>query len=114
MQQNKDMRFSDEMLTQFKDEFTAHIEKYEERIKTDDARFGSIIDLQHQNAEAIKTLIDETRDVVRIHRDLQGVARVGIGLQKFMVWCLKFGFIGGGVAAIVAWVIHYLEKVGAP
>ena len=106
-----DMRFSDEKLLEFQNEFREHVERCEQRFNAGDEQFKALIESQQRNTDAISSLIEETRDVVQLHRDLQGAARVGMGAQKFMAWCLKFGFIGAALAAIVGWIVHYLEKL---
>lgn len=106
-----DMRFSDEKLLEFQKEFREHVQHCARRFNDGDAQFIKLLEAQQRNTEAISALIEETRDIVQLHRDLQGVARVGVGAQKLMAWCLKFGFIGAALAAIVGWAAHYLEKL---
>lgn len=105
------MRFADEELQRFHAEFRSHVKFIESRIKEDDKRYASLLRVQEQNALAIQQLSEATKGVVELHRDIQGVARVGMSVQKFMVWCLKFGAVGTGVVAVLAWIIHYFDKV---
>ncbi len=97
------MRFSDEKLAEFHGEFKRHVEKFEERAKTDDARFEALLKAQELNTQAITQLVQETRDIVQLHRDLQGAARLGKGFQNFGLWLLKWGAIGAGLAAAWNW-----------
>lgn len=109
-----EMRFSDEKLFEFHSEFREHVTEYKERQQRQDACIQQLIIAQQKNTEAIAELIDETRDIVRLHRDLQGVTRVGVGLKKFMTWLAGFGFVGVSLAAVIGWVIHYFDKIGGP
>ena len=85
-----------------------------EHRKEHDERWGEVKELldsnlqaQRQNAESIKELKQNTEGVVQLYNDLQGAARVGLGLQKFTVWLAKWG-TGG---TILAASIHYIVDI---
>jgi len=107
-------RFSDEKLQEFQEEFRDHVMRCEERFNDGDRQFGQLIQAQQRNTEAISLLIDETRAIVQLHRDFQGVARVGVGAQKLVVWLAKLGFVGISLAAIINWLANFLDKIGGP
>lgn len=104
------MRFSDDKLSEFYSEFKTHVEKYEEKSKSDSEQMRELITAQRHNAEAISVLIEETRDIIQLHRDLQGATRLGTALQKFGFWLTKWGVIGIGLAAAYQWVAKHLVE----
>lgn len=108
--EDNDVRFSDEMLIEFRDEFEQHVQHYEARIKTDDARFQTLISIQERNTEAIQQLIEETKGIIQLHRDLQGATRIGSNVQKFGIWLTKWGMIGVGILTMVNWSTQILER----
>lgn len=103
------LRFSDEKLREFHNEFKEHKRKYEERQKQSEVCVQELIKAQQKNTDAIATLIEETRDIVQLHRDLQGATRIGMSAQKFGVWLLKWGAIGSGLAAMYHFGIDWLK-----
>lgn len=107
----KDMRFSDEKLFEFHEEFRAHVSRCEQRFNDGDEQFNQLISAQQKNTDAISLLIEETREIVQLHRDIQGAARVGKSIQGLILWLLKWGAIGAGVAAIIKWVVEQLVRV---
>lgn len=104
------MRFSDHQLSEFYEEFKQHVEKYSEKTKTDGEQFRLLIEAQRRNTEAISLLIDETRDIVQLHKDLRGATRLGTSLQKFGFWLTKWGVIGIGLAAAYDWLATHLVE----
>ncbi len=107
-------RFSDESLTKLHQEFHEHVQRFDSHVADGELRWQqqqqmweSIAESQKANATAISVLIRETRDVVQLTRDVQGAARIGHGLQSFVLWMLKWGTIG---AAIVAAVTYFSDK----
>jgi hypothetical protein len=102
---NNNSRFSDEKLFQFQDEFRQHVDRCEERFKDSDDQFKQLIEAQQKNTDAISSLIEETREVVQLHKDIQGATRVGKGLQTFLAWVIKWPLIGAGLYGIISWVI---------
>lgn len=107
----KEMRFSDEKLYEFHNEFRQHVQRCEQRFNDGDEQFNQLITAQQKNTDAISLLIEETREIVQLHRDVQGAARVGKSIQSFIVWLVKWGAIGTGIAAIIRWVVELLVKV---
>lgn len=95
-------RFSDEQLTEMYNDFELYKEEQE-------VRWGQIAALVERNTQAIERLSDNTEDVVRLHRDLQGAARIGIGLPRVFGWLASLGASGSVVAAAVTYLI---DKIG--
>lgn len=105
-------RFSDEKLYQFHDEFRQHVTQCEDRFNAGDEKFERLITAQQKNTDAIASLIEETREVVQLHKDIQGVTRMGKKLQSFMIWVVKWPLIGTGVVGIINWVMKQYPPVG--
>ena len=110
---DEEMRFSDEKLHEFHNEFKEHKREYEERQKQSEICVQELIKAQQKNTQAIATLIEETRDIVQLHRDLQGATRIGMSAQKFGFWLLKWGAIGSGLAAMYHFGIDWLKEAFA-
>ena len=105
------------MLSQLRDDFDHHV-------KEEMATYNKILDAQNANIVAISALTNsvatltdnvsaltvDTRDIIRTYKDFQGVARVGNGVQKFVIWCLKWGGIIGGVGVGISWIIEHFSK----
>jgi hypothetical protein len=85
-----------EFQQKFYQEFINHCETEAER---------SVMILQK-----IESLDESTKDVVKLHRDIQGAASVGMTVQKFIVWVGKFGAIGVGLAWLVQALSDYFCK----
>jgi hypothetical protein len=105
-----EIRFSDEKLYQFHSEFTQHMIRCENRFNDNDEKFQHLINAQQNNTAAISSLIEETRAIVQLHKDIQGVKRLGEGLQTFLAWVVKWPLIGTGLYAMIMWVVKYLHN----
>jgi len=80
-------------------------------------KFNKLIKAQEENTKAISKLTESVSSVVKgtsaiiqLHKDIQGAARIGKGVQGFMLWCLKWGFIGTGVATGLMWLIDHFNN----
>ena len=97
------MRFSDKKLTELDQCLRAHIQKYEERVKTDDARFEALLEATEANVQAIARLTEDTDEIVKIHRDIKGAIRTSLMIQKFFLWVMKWGVISTGIVTLFNW-----------
>lgn len=104
----KESRFSDDKLYQFQEEFRQHVDRCEERFNEGDQQFKQLIEAQQKNTDAISLLIEETRSIVQLHKDIQGVTRLGKGLQTFLAWVVKWPLIGAGLYAMITWIIKHI------
>jgi len=101
---------TDERLFQLREEFEKHKSNQDEKL-------NKLIEAQQTNTDAItqltlsvSTLVEDTAAIVQLHKDFQGAARVGKGMQGFMLWCLKWGAIGTGVVAAITWLVEHFGK----
>lgn len=70
-------------------------------------RLRAIENVCEANQMQLSQLIEESRGVLQMYSDLQGAARSGVRLQRFLAWVAKWPIIGGGVYL----VIEYLSKL---
>ena len=83
------------------------LDAHEERLEAGERRFEELIQCSRENTAAVTELVEETRDIIKLYRDAQGAMEIGTALQRFGLWCLKWGAIFGGVvAAIKIWAGH--------
>jgi TRAP-type mannitol/chloroaromatic compound transport system permease large subunit len=54
---------------------------------------------------AVATLTASTTGVVAAYNNMLGAIRVGMALQSFALWLMKWGAIGAGVAAMIYWAL---------
>lgn len=97
---------AEERLYQLIERFEQH-ERDEKRVTSDlfksqQANTDAIADL----AKLLSKLIEDTSSIVRLQRDFQGAARIGNGVQGFLLWLLKWGVIGTGIATMITWLIE--------
>ena len=130
MMGNDDMRFSDGELHQFHQDFRDHEKSEQEWRKMQDERWthqddrwdqqqmmwseimdalSATVKSQQTNTDAIAVVVAETRDLVRLQRDVKGVVRLGSRAQAFTVWLLKWGAIGAGLAAVVKYMTDFFN-----
>ena len=113
-------RFSDEQLIQLREEFEQHKEEQNECWERQERRWEQLAIMVEENtqttrelAESVCKIADSTAGVVRIYDDVQGAARVGAALQRFIVWVAKWGTIGAGLAVGMSWVVrHFMPPPG--
>lgn len=106
-----------EKLMQLELKVDEHIIECREEFRKGERRFDKLISCQEANTAAITSLVEETRDVIQLHRDLQGAARVGKRVQGFMMWFSKWPVIGVGLYAIyTGWIklAAYLSGTDTP
>lgn len=113
MPADDEMRFSDQELIRLREEFEQHQKAFARHQDVQNARWEQLAVMVEQNtgttreiAESVKVLAESTAGVVRLYQDVQGAARVGVGVQKFVVWVAKWGTIGVGAAIGLRWLIE--------
>lgn len=83
------------------------LDAHDKRLDAGERRFEELIRCSEENTKAVNSLVDETRDILKLYRDLMGARDVATSLQRAGLWCLKWGAIFGGfVAAIKIWAGH--------
>ena len=120
MNDGDDMRCTDEKLFQLCQDFNGHVEahdrfveRFERHEEKENGKFDLIIEAQHSNTVAIgeltkqvSVLVKDTRDIVQLHKDFQGAARIGSSIQHIAVQLLKWGGIFGGIGAGILYAIE--------
>jgi response regulator of citrate/malate metabolism len=106
------MSETEERLFQLCEKFEQHVARFEKHEKEESDKFDKLINAQQENTDAISeltksvsSLVDDTSSIIQLHKDFQGAARVGRGVQGFLVWCLKWGAIGTGVVTVILWIV---------
>lgn len=99
------------------DRFDKHVKRFEKHERDDIMKFENLITAQEKNTEAVTdltksvtSLVENTSDVIQLHKDFQGAARIGKGVQGFMIWCLKWGAIGTGITTGIMWLIEHFRN----
>ena len=107
----------DETIIKHLERFESHLERFEQHEINEEQNFNKLVKTQLMNTDAISSiatsvqeLVDDTKSIVQLHKDFQGAARLGNGLQKFLIWVLKWGAIGTGVATTIVWVTEHFNK----
>lgn len=110
------MGSSDKLYQDLHARFEQHVERFEQHEMDDVMKFDKLVAAQQRNTDAVSnltisvtSLVENTSSVVQLHKDLQGAARVGKGVQNFMLWLLKWGFIGAGISAAIMWVSTHFK-----
>jgi hypothetical protein len=97
--------------------FDQHVERFERHEAEEVERSKKLYEAQQKNTDAIKELtisvasvVEGTSSLVQLTKDVQGAARVGKGVQGFLLWCLKWGVITTGIYHGVDWVVEYFIR----
>lgn len=108
---------AEKLYQELHDRLNKHVKRFEKHERDDVMKFDKLIAAQESNTKAINeltlsvaTLVTNTVDVVQLHKDFQGAARIGKGVQGFLWWCLKWGAIGVGVATGISWLIEHFNS----
>ena len=104
-----DMRFSDGELVELKQQLKSHIEHEDAWRIEQDARWERVLSATESNTKAVGILIEETRDIVQLHKDLQGAARLGQKLQNMFIWLMKWGAIGTAIAGAIHYIVNHVK-----
>jgi hypothetical protein len=119
--QDEEMRFSDEELTRFRQEFVLHRGQMDVFRDEQDRRWTQIGDhlerierAQDRNTQNLGILIDETRGIIQFNKDIQGAARIGKGFQSFLTYLVKLGAAGGAIATEIYFILDHFGKGGPP
>lgn len=104
-----DNKLTEEQM-QFRQEVRESFADCDMRFAEGSRKFDAFLTSQKENTEAITLLIGETREVVQLHRDIQGVTRIGKRVQAFGKWILTWPLIGAGVYTAYVWIIEQLTK----
>ena len=103
-------RFSDEQLIEMCDDLKHLSARFDKHEQEETKKFDAMIEAVNSNTKSIDKLADETRDIINLHRDLQGTARVGKSIQTFLLWCTKWGAIGGAFYYTGSWIVEHFKN----
>jgi len=104
-------------MQKLRQDFDLHVEKdsewkleQEQQWVINNRIINQTIAIQKENATQIKSLSDDTAGIIAIYKDTASVIRVGSAVQKGMIWCLKWGFIGTGIVAGADYLIEFFNQ----
>jgi len=83
----------------------------EHRFVEGDRKFDRICELLHTNTAAIEELTEQVRPIVSVHRDVQGVANLGVKVQKLGLWLAKWPLIGGGLYILYNALVKLIDQL---
>jgi len=72
----------------------AHIKEYEKFKSETNINTKDLLTAVSANTLAVGELVKETRGIVEMYRDFTGVIRIAGRLQKFAIFCTKWGILG--------------------
>lgn len=84
-----------------------YIELQEEMHKVHTEKIEFLISCQNVNAASIANLKNDTSDIIKLYKNVQGAARVGVGVQNFLLWVAKFGIVGTAAVALSKFVAKH-------
>jgi hypothetical protein len=106
-----------ERLFQLCTDFEQHVKEFRQHELAEREKFDKLIIAQQVNTDAIAELtrvvgkiVEDTSEIIQLHKDFQGAARVGKGFQGFMLWVLKWGAIGAGVYTVLNWIVEHFKS----
>jgi isoaspartyl peptidase/L-asparaginase-like protein (Ntn-hydrolase superfamily) len=101
---------SEDRLNQLEVKLDTHMRDCDKRLNRIDDRAEKLIQSQERCTEALEKLTNDTSGVVELYNNAQGAVTIGIGVQKFGLWVLKWPLIGAGLYAAFDWIIKHLPN----
>jgi len=92
-------------------ELEKHVKECQERFRRIDERIDRLIDSQERCTVALEQLAKDTHGVVELYKNAQGAMTLGVNIQRFGLWLIKWPLIGAGIYAMYKWTIEHLEKI---
>lgn len=83
------------------------IEKVVDQLENTNSKLEKIVMVTEENTKAIGLLKEETQDIVGLYKDIRGATRIGVGIQKFSSWVIKWPLVGGGIYFVYDRVIKF-------
>lgn len=78
---------------------------FEEHRQHTQEAMDRLVAMSEENQRQLGQLISETRGLLQLYRDVQGVGRMGLRIQSFLAWVAKWPLIGGGVYLVLDTII---------
>lgn len=85
-----------------------HIDMCQQRFDEGDAEFLAVKKCIEENTEAVRRVEENTDEIISAWNNIKGATSVGIAVQKFGVWLVKWPLIGTGLYAIWKWFLDTL------
>ena len=90
-------------LIQLEQRLNDHIEHCDARFEEGRKQLDELLTSTQRSTDAVNRLTSETAEFVELYRDMKGVVRIGVIVQKAGLWVIKWPLIGTGIYAIYKW-----------
>lgn len=97
------VRFSDIKVMELSEEFHQYC-------KVNDSRAEVLERKLAETSVKLDKLVQNTADIIQLHSDIVGTARLGIKVQRVGFWLVKWPLIGTGLYTAYEWIIHQLPR----
>ena len=104
-------RFSDEELAAMHHDLKTIIKRFDTHEETEARKFSEMICAIADNTKSVNRLATSVEPMLDLQRDLQGTAKIGKSVQAFLLWLLKWGAIGAGIATAVKYILSIGAKL---
>lgn len=74
-----------------------------------DAVVRSLIATTAETQQQLSVLIQETRGLMTLYRDIEGIGRLGAKAQTFLLWVAKWPVIGGGCYVFFKFILDWAQ-----
>lgn len=88
-----------------------HIEYTKNQFEAGQKQMESLEECIHKNAEAIEEVRQNTKAMAEAWSHLESVIKVGITVQKFGIWVVKWPVIGLGIYSIIRYIVPELPDL---
>ena len=87
-----------------------HVEHCDAQFEEGRNQFRELVSHSKAITKAVNQLADDMEPIIELKEDLQGAAHLGMRIQKFGFFIVKWPVIGAGLYAIYNWAIDLLPK----
>lgn len=74
-----------------------------------DAVVRSLVATTAETQQQLGILIQETRGLMTLYRDIEGIGRLGAKAQVFLLWVAKWPVIGGGCYVLFKFFLDWVH-----
>lgn len=110
--ENSPPRFSDSELVKLRADFQTYKKEQAEKWDCFSRIVERNVDATKRLTESIDSVAASTEGIVKLYQDIQGAARIGTSVQRFLTWLLKFGAYGAFIVSVVLYVVNKFSHGG--
>ena len=104
-------------MQQLRQEFDSHVVRdtkwkleQDQRWERNNALQDQTMNIQRECAVQLKALSEDTAGIIKLYQGAESVIWAGTGLQKFMIWLVKWGAIGAGLVAGINYLVDFFNR----